>query len=308
MAQRPIWRGHLRLALVSCPVALYSAHHERENLHFHFINPETGHRVRMVTLDAENERPVQRRDLVRGYEFKKDHYLILTDEDFESVRVESSTTLVIQKFVPTDAIDPVYFESSYYVAPDGDSGQDVYVVLRDAIAKTRRMALSRIVIARRERAVCILPMGKGLVAHTLHEPKDLHDPADLWADVPAAKPDPDMVGLATQLIDRQTGTYDQSDAEDRYEARLRELIAAKLKGEGLSPEPEPEADRSNVIDLMAALKQSLADKSGAGRGKSAPSPAHPKGRASPKAKAAHAPAPPPAAKRAAGSAAKRRAR
>ena len=258
MAERPIWRGHLRLALVSCPVALYSAHHERANLHFHFINPDTGNRVRMMTLDAENERPVSRRDLVRGYEFKKDHYLLLTDEDFESVRVESSTTLVINKFVPREAIDPVYFEASYYIAPDGDEGRDVYVVLRDAIAKTGRMAVSRVVIARRARAVCILPMDRGLVAHTLYEPRDVYDPADLWAEIPPQKPDPDMVGLATQLIDRQTGTYDQSDAEDRYEARLRELIAAKLKGEGLSPEPEPETDRGNVIDLMTALKQSLA--------------------------------------------------
>ncbi len=273
MAERPIWRGHLRLALVSCPVALYSAHHERANLHFHFINPDTGNRVRMMTLDAESDRPVSRRDLVRGYEFKKDHYLLLTDEEFESVRVESSTTLVIGKFVPREALDPVYFEASYYVAPDGEEGRDVYVVLRDAIATTGRMALSRVVIARRERAVCILPMGRGLVAHTLYEPRDVHDPADLWAEIPPQKPDPDMVGLATQLIDRQTGTYDQSDAEDRYEARLRELIAAKLKGEGLSPEPEPETDRGNVIDLMAALKQSLAGAKGGTAKPAKPKPA-----------------------------------
>ncbi len=258
MAQRPIWRGHLRLALVSCPVALYSAHHERANVHFHFINPDTGHRVRMVTVDADNQRPVQRTDLVRGYEFKRDHYLILTDEDFDAVRVESSSTLVIQKFVPMESVDPVYFEASYYVAPDGDSGQDVFVVLRDAIAKTGRMALSRVVISRRERALAIMPMGPGLVAHTLYDPKELNQPDNLWEDLPAQKPDPEMVKLATQLIDRQTGTYDESDAEDRYETRLRELIAAKLKGEGLSTEPEPEQDRSNVVDLMAALKQSLA--------------------------------------------------
>ncbi len=317
MAQRPIWRGQLRLALVSCPVALYSAHHERANLHFHLINPDTGHRVRTVTLDAETDEPVQRGELVRGYEFKKDHYLILNDEDFESVRVEGSATLAIQKFVPIEAIAPVYFEASYYVAPDGDAGNDVYVVLRDAIAKTGRMALTRVVLSRRERAMCILPMGRGLVAHTLYEPRDLNEPGDLWADVPAAKPDPEMVGLATQLIDRQTGTYDQSDAEDRYEARLRELIAAKLKGEGLSPEPEQEADRGNVIDLMAALKQSLGAKGQAGKNPAgrnpgaketpARAPAHPKGRASPKAKAGPAPAPVAAAARAAAPARRRRA-
>jgi DNA end-binding protein Ku len=262
MAQRPIWRGQLRLALVSCPVALYAAHHERANLHFHFINPDTGHRVRMATVDAENQHPVERSDLVRGYEFKRDHYLILTDDDFDSVRLESSTTLVIQKFVPVESIAPVYFEASYYVAPDGDAGQDVFAVLRDAIAKTGRMALSRVVIARRERAVAILTFGRGLVAHTLYDPKELNPPDELWADLPEQKPDPEMVGLAIKLIDRQTGTYDAADAEDRYAARLRELIAAKLKGEGLSSEPEPEPDRSNVVDLMAALKQSLSASKG----------------------------------------------
>ena len=152
---RPIWRGQLRLALVSCPVALYAAHHERANLHFHFINPDTGHRVRMVTMDAENQHPVERRDLVRGYEFKKDHYLILSDEDFESVRIESSSTLVVHKFIEATALSSVYYESSYYVAPDGNEALDVYVVLRDAIARSGKMALSRVVMGRRERAVAI---------------------------------------------------------------------------------------------------------------------------------------------------------
>ena len=303
MAQRPLWRGHLRLALVSCPVALYSAHHERENLHFHFINPDTGHRVNMVTLDAENRQPVQRRDLVRGYEFKKDHYLILSDEDFDSVRVEGSSTLTITKFIERDSLDPIYFEASYFVAPDGEAGRDVFAVLREAIAATGRMALSRVVIARRERPVAILPMGRGLVAHTLFEPKDLNDPDPLFEDIPDTKPERDMVALATQLIERQAGRYEPADAEDRYEKRLRELIAAKLKGEGLDPDPEPE--ESNVIDLMAALKQSLAQK---GQAEKAPAPTHRPGRASPKAKAAAKPAPAKTPARETAPATKRRAR
>jgi DNA end-binding protein Ku len=258
MASRPIWSGHLRLALVSCPVALHATHHESANLHFHFINPETGHRVQMLTVDADNKRPVQRRDLVRGFEFKKDHYLILSDEDFEQARIESSSTLVIHKFVPREELSAVYYDASYYLAPDGKQGADVFAVLRDAIAGTGRMALSRVVLSRRERAVAIAPMGRGLVAHTLFEERDIYDPAALWADVPSGKPDAEMVQLATQLIDRQTGTYAAEDSEDRYEQRLREVIEAKLKGEGLTTEPEPEPDRSNVVDLMAALKQSLA--------------------------------------------------
>jgi DNA end-binding protein Ku len=257
VAQRPIWRGQLRLALVSCPVALYAAHHDRGSLHFNLINPATGHRIRMISEDAETGEPVARRDLVKGYEFKKDHYLIMSDEDFESARVESSTTLTIDKFVDASSIDPVHYESSYYLAPDGKDGRDVYVVLRDAIGSTGRVALSRVTIAGRERAIAIMPMDPGLIAHTLNEARDLNDAKPLFEDVEGIKSDPEMVKLAKQLIDRQTGKYDPADVEDRYETRLREVIEAKLKGEGIEP-VEEEPDRSNVIDLMAALRQSLA--------------------------------------------------
>ena len=268
MPQRPIWRGHLRLALVSCPIALYSANHDRGSLHFNLINPATGNRIRMTTQDAETGDTLSRGDLVKGYEFKKDHYLIIDDEDFESARIESSSTVKVDKFVDADSIDPIYFDGSYYVAPDGDAGQDVYIVLRDAIASTGKIALARLVIARREHPIAIMPMGKGLVIHTLHEERDLNDYAGLFDHLPAAKPDPDMIQLATQLIDRQTGKYDPADVEDRYETRLRAMIEAKLKGEGIEPEAEEEPDRSNVVDLMAALKKSL--------GQSADEPAMPK--------------------------------
>lgn len=257
MASRPIWRGHLRLALVSCPVALHTVQRASGNLHFHFINPKTGHRVRMVTMDAETDEQLSRRDLVKGYEFEKDRYILMDDEDFERARIETSTTLTVAKFVDRAEIDPVWFDSSYYVVPDGEAGQDVFVVLRDAIAETGRAALSRVVMARRERAVALLPMGKGLVCHTLHEPRDLYSSDTLFEGISDAKPDPEMVKLATQLIERQEGRFEPEDSEDRYETRLREVIQAKLKGEGITPPQEEKADRGNVIDLMSALKASL---------------------------------------------------
>ena len=258
--QRPIWRGHLRLALVSCPIALYSAHHASAELHFHFINPKTGNRVRMVTLDAGSEKEVERSDLVKGYEFKKDTYVLLDDADFERAKIDSSTVLTIDKFVPADAIDPVYYDTSYYMVPDGEAGQDVYAVLREAIGKTGRVALSRLVIARRERSVAVMPLGRGLVVHTLNDPKELYDPDEVFAGLRTPKPDAAMVRLATQLVDRQTGRFDLSDMTDRYEARLREVIEAKLRGED-EPEPAEERERDNVIDLMSALKRSLDDAS-----------------------------------------------
>ncbi len=260
MAARPIWRGHLRLALVSCPIALHSVERASSGLHFHLINPDTGHRVRMVTLDAETDAEVSRRDLVKGYEFEKDRYVLLEDDDFATARIESSATLTVAKFVDRASIEPIYFDSSYYLVPDGEAGQDVFVVLRDAIARTGRAALSRVVIGQRERPVAILPMGKGMICHTLHEPHDLYSAEDIFNDIEDVKPDPDMVQLATQLIERQEGQFVPDDTEDRYEARLREVIDAKLRGEGIEPETEEEPDRGNVIDLMAALKASLGRK------------------------------------------------
>ena len=257
MASRPIWRGHLRLALVTCPVALYSASHERAALRFNMINPKTGNRIKMISQDAETGEDVARRDTVKGYEFKKDTYLIMTDEDFEAVKVESSSTINVEKFVDLASIDPIYFDSSYYLGPDGTAGLDVYGVLHEAIRQTGQMALARIVMNRRERAIGITPMGKGLVAHTLHEQRDLNSASDIFDTLPDATPDPEMVKLAVQLIERQAGSYDPADFEDRYETRLREVIAAKLKGEGIEIGEEEEPDRSNVVDLMAALRKSL---------------------------------------------------
>src|SRR5579871_5274231 len=258
MPARPIWRGHLRLALVSCPVALWNARHDRAGIRFNLINPDTGNRIRMVTQDAETGKELERRDLVKGYEFRKNQYLLLSDEDFDSVKVESSSMMSIEKFVDTDSIDPVYYDAAYFLAPDGDSGRDVYAVLRQAIAKTGKTALARVVISQRERTVALRTMGDGLMAHTLYENRDLNSSKDLFEGMSGIKIDPEMVQLATQLVERQAGKYDAADLEDRYENRLRAMIDAKLKGEGIDLEaPEPVASDANVIDLMAALKKSL---------------------------------------------------
>ncbi len=259
MAARPIWRGHLRLALVSCPVGLWNAKHERGSIRFNLINPKTGNRIRMVTVDSETDEELQRRDLVKGYEFRKDQYLLLNDEDFDSVKVESSSVMAIEKFVEVGSIDPIYYASSYYLAPDGDAGRDVYAVLHQAIAETGRVALARVVIGQRERTIAVRAMDGGLVAHTLDEQRDINDARQIFGDAAEVKTDPEMVQLAKQLIDRQTTKYDPSDLEDRYETRLRAMIDAKLKGEGIDVSEPKEPDRSNVIDLMAALKKSLGE-------------------------------------------------
>lgn len=269
MASHPSWRGHLRLALVSCPVALYPAVQDRATLHFHLINPKTGHRVRMVTRDAETNEDVSRADLVKGYEFKKDHFLLMDDADFEAARIESSSVMAVEKFVAATAIDPLYFDTSYHVGPDGRAGADVFVVLQAAIAKSGMLALSRLVMAQRERVIALSARGRGLIAHTLHEARDVNDADQPLDDLPRTRPDPEMVKLALQLIERQTGAYDPADWEDRYSARLREVIDTRLKGEGVTADQPMDAPEGNVIDLMASLKKSL------GPGKSQPGKSQP---------------------------------
>lgn len=258
MVQRPIWKGHLRLALVTCPVALYSARHERGAIRFNMINPATGNRIKMVTQDAETGEPLSRGDTVKGYEYQKGRYVIITDEDLESVRVESSELMTIEKFVPAGSIDPVYYDASYYLAPNGKAGEDVYAVLREAIQQTGTVALSRVVIAQRERTIALRPMDGGLAAHTLNEERDLNAVQPLFERVSQVHSDPEMVKLAMQLIERQTAPYDPADLEDRYEIRLRAMLDAKVQGEAVAPTaPVPVSD--NVIDLMAALRKSLGE-------------------------------------------------
>jgi DNA end-binding protein Ku len=292
MSERPLWRGVLRLALVSCRIALLATKHERNNLHFHLINPDTGHRIKSLTVDEESGKEVERAHLVRGYEYEKGEYVLLSDEDFDAARVDSSSTLSIAKFIPAGSVGPLYFDASYYVVPDEKEGTEIYAVLREALAESGMMALSRLVLFRRERPVAIMPMGKGLVLHTLHEESDLRPAALAFDEVGDTKSDPEMVKLARQLIERQVSEYDAADTEDRYEARLREVIGAKVKGEALETEKEAPPERDNVIDLMAALRNSLKQhapdvgkakaKPAAKDGAKAPAPKKPTRKAAPK--------------------------
>jgi DNA end-binding protein Ku len=171
----------------------------------------------------------------------------------------------VERFVDADSIDPIYYDASYYLTPDGKAGRDVYAVLREAIRKTGRVALSRVVISQRERTIALRPLDGGLVAHTLLEERDLNSAKPLFEDVQDVKIDPEMIKLATQLIDRQTGRYDPADLEDRYETRLRAMIDAKLAGEGVKQAAETQEADTNVIDLMAALKKSLGPETAAAK-------------------------------------------
>jgi len=259
MAQRPIWEGHLRLSLVACPVSLYAATSTASDIHFHLINPETGHRVRTQTVDPDGGE-VDRKTLVRGYEFEKDRYLLLTNEEIKSVRLESTGTIDIERFVDGEQIDRIWWNDPYYLAPDGKAGLDAYVVIRDAMVKSGKVALGRVVIGTRERLIAIEPRGEGMLVTTLRSHNEIRDAEPFFEAIPHHKSDSKMIVIAEQIIDQLAGPFDPTEFNDRYEDALRALIHDKQAGGAAEvTAPPPQAD--NVIDLMEALRRSL-EKSG----------------------------------------------
>jgi len=257
LSSRPAWQGHLRLSLVSCPVALYTATSRSNDVSFHLINPETNNRIRMIPTDPDTG-PVERKDLVKGYEIEKNHYVIVTPKELDAVKLESTYTIDIERFVDVDEIDRLYWNVPYYLVPNEKSGVDAYTVIREALEQTGRIALGRVVMHTRERLMALEPRDKGIVAYSLRMGDEVVDPRKAFADVPAARPDKSMVEIATKIIEQQEGPFEPSRFEDRYEAALRELIRRKEKGEKLVT-AEPVED-TNVIDLMDALKKSLKHK------------------------------------------------
>jgi len=254
LARRPLWEGHLRLSLVSCPVALYGGTSSRSDISFHLINPETNNRIRMIPTDPDTG-PVERANLVKGYEIEKNRYVIMTSEDLESVRLETTKTIDIERFVDEREIDRLYWNDPYYLVPDGKTGTEAYIVIRDALAQTGRIAVGRLVMHMRERVVALEPRDKGIVAYSLRSQDEVIAPQAAFDDIPATRSDRKMVEIAEKIIAQKAGPFDPAMFEDRYEKALRELIRRKEQGE--KPVRVEPANDTNVIDLMAALKNSL---------------------------------------------------
>lgn len=258
MAPRPTWQGHLRLSLVTCPVALYTATNPGGEVRFNLLHPKTHNRIRMVATDPDLG-PVERADLVKGYEVEKDRYVIVTPEEIESVRLESTRTIDIEHFVDVADIDRLYWDNPYFLVPDGKLAVEAYSVIRDAMAGAKRIALGRVVMHTRERLLAIEPRGKGLVAYSLRAFDEVRDPADLFDDIPAKKADPSMIAIARKIIEQQDGPFEPKDFKDRYEEALRDLIKRKEKGGKTKVATAPVED-TNVVDLMEALRKSLGGK------------------------------------------------
>ena len=254
MAVRPTWQGHLRLSLVTCPVALYTATSKAGDVSFHLLNPKTNNRIRMVTTDPDTG-PVDRGDLVKGYEVSKNSYIVITDEELKSVKLESTKTIDIERFVAADEIDRLYWNDPYYLTPDGGVAGEAYGVIRDALRATDRIALGRVVLHTRERLLALEPRDDGIVAWSLRSADEVRDAASYFEGVSKAKTDKNMLAIAEKIIEQGEGDFDPSTFTDRYEEALKALIASKGKGQApVTAEPPKDTE---VSDLMEALRKSL---------------------------------------------------
>ena len=251
---RPTWQGHLRLSLVTCPVALYTATNSGGEVHFNLINPATNNRIKMITTDPDTG-PVERSSLVKGYEVEKGEYVLLSNEDIASVKLESTKTIDIERFVPEADIDRIYWDNPYYLAPDGKLAQEAFSVIREAMARSGQIALGRVVMSTRERLLALEPRGKGILAYTLRTDAEVRQADEIFGAISDKMPDAAMISIAEKIIEQQEGPFDPSQFTDRYEEALKALIASKQKGHKVAKVAEP--DDTNVIDLMAALRASL---------------------------------------------------
>jgi DNA end-binding protein Ku len=254
MATRPTWQGYLRLSLVSCPVALYTATQRTSDVSFNMLHKQTNNRIRMIPTDPETG-PVDRSDIVKGYEVEKGHYVVVTDEEIKNVRLETTRTLDIERFVDDDDIDRLYWNDPYFLTPDGDMAVEAFTVIRQAMEKAGKIALGRLVMHQRERLMALEPRDRGILAYSLRSNREVKDAKEVFERIPDVKPAAGMVDIAAKIIEQQEGPFDPSKFNDRYEDALRALIKEKQKGHGVKKVEEPK--EAEVIDLMEALKRSL---------------------------------------------------
>jgi DNA end-binding protein Ku len=256
MAPRPNWKGYLKLALVTCPVALFSATSTSERVSFHTLNRETGNRVRRQYVDAETGDVVEDGDQVKGYEISDDEYVQVEEDEYEAVALESTHTIDIDKFVPRAEVDEIYVDTPYYLVPTDKVGEEAFVVIREAMKARKMVGLARVVLYRRERILMLEPRDKGLLATTLHYDTEVRDDRDYFDDIRNIRLSNDLIDLASHIIDTKKSRFDPSEFKDRYEEALVELIKAKAKGKKPKAPPAPRQP-DNIVNLMEALRQSL---------------------------------------------------
>ncbi len=258
---RPIWKGQLRLSLVSIAVELFTATKSGAKPSFRQIHEPTGKPIKYEKVVA-GVGPVDRDQIMKGFEYEKGEYVLLTEDEINDVKLETRRTLELTQFVGACEIDPIYFDKSYFVVPADELAEDAFRVIRDALRVSERVGLGQLALRGKEYLVAIKPTGTGMMLETLHYEDEIRKSDAFFAQIPAKKADDDLLDVATALIDRKTAPFDANVFKNNYVQALRELIDAKLESKGKrvavseSSTAEP-AGESKVLDLMAALKKSL---------------------------------------------------
>jgi DNA end-binding protein Ku len=261
MAPRPTWKGYLKLSLVSCAVAMYTATSTSSRIRLHIINRETGNRIRNQAVDAETGDVVEADDKVKGYEVDKGQYVLLEEDELDEVALESTHTIEIESFVERDEVDEIYLDESFYIVPNDEVAYEAFAVIREAMKKKNMVGLGRVVMHRRERLLMLQPRGKGIAATALRYKPEVRKEDAYFDEIPATKVPADMLQLAEHILQQKKGHFDPSRFEDRYEDALGALIKAKRAGK--EPPTAPTHEPSNVINLMDALRRSVkGEKSG----------------------------------------------
>jgi DNA end-binding protein Ku len=258
MAARAYWQGQIRLALVSIPVEIYSATKSGSTVAFNQIHEPSGKRIKYEKV-APGIGPVDPDEIVKGFQYEKGKYVLISEEEIEAVKLESKKTLELTQFVDQSEIDAIYYEKPYYVVPADDLAEEAFIVLREALRRAKKVGLGQLALRGREYVVSLKPCGRGMVLETLRYADEVNKAVSYFRDIGDAKPDEDLLELATSLIDKKTAKFDASDYHDRYVDALHDLIERKRKGKTIETEDEAPAQSrgSNVVDLMAALKRSL---------------------------------------------------
>ncbi|MBV9530626.1 MAG: Ku protein [Bradyrhizobium sp.] len=257
MAPRANWKGFLRLSLVTCPVALYPATSDAEKVSFNQINRKTGHRIKYTKVDAETGEEVANEDIVKGYKVDTDTYIEVTSEELDDIALESTHTIEIDEFVPKTDIDSRYLIRPYYIVPDGKVGHDAFAVIRETVHNLNKVAIGRVVLTNREHIIALQPLGKGLMGTLLRYPYEVRDEQNYFDDIEDVKVTKDMLELARHIVEKKTAPFEPENFEDHYEAALVDLIDKKRAG-GRVPAKTAAKTSGNVINLMDALRRSLA--------------------------------------------------
>lgn len=263
MAPSTFWKGYLKLSLVTCPVAMVPAVTDSGKVRFHTLNRDTGHRVESRYRDAETGKPVADENEAKGYQTGPDEYVILEDDELEGVALESARTIDIDMFVPADAIGWIWYDRPHYLIPDDPVGEEAFAVIRDAMAATDMVGIARLVLYRRERAVMLQPRDRGIVVWTLRYGDEVR-PADAYfGDIATGKVNTKQLALVTKLIEERTESWEPAMVRDPVQEQLLQIIEAKKKGRRPARRRSaPEEPRGQVLNIMDALRRSIAAEGG----------------------------------------------